>query len=407
MGKFIVTNYRYENKNIIFYGLHDGKRFYNIGFEDKRESVKIGNVYVGLVKDIVGNINAAFVEFSNGVTGYYSLDDNKHTIFLNKKNTDKVCQGDLILVQVMKEAIKTKFCVLTSKISLGGVYAVLNYGKSGIGFSNKIQSSEIRNEFKRALKDCFLGDESGTDYGVVIRTNAVHVQVQTVLDEVISLKEKMDKILESAKYLTKFSLVYREPADYLKQIRGFYDGEITEIVTDSEDLYQEICAFETENMLSDYQATLYRDDLLPLYKLYNVEGTIADILNKKVWLKSGAYLIIEQTDAMVVIDVNTGKGIKGKNMQSHLLQVNIEAAKEIAYQLQVRNLSGIIMIDFINMTEQKNKDILISEIKKEILKDKIKTDFVEMTKLDLVELTRKKTESSIVEQLDRIVKNSI
>ena len=94
-------------------------------------------------------------------------------------------------------------------------------------------------------------------------------------------------------------------------------------------------------------------------------------------------------------------------MQSHLLQVNIEAAKEIAYQLQVRNLSGIIMIDFINMTEQKNKDILISEIKKEILKDKIKTDFVEMTKLDLVELTRKKTESSIVEQLDRIVKNSI
>ena len=153
------------------------------------------------------------------------------------------------------------------------------------------------------------------------------------------------------------------------------------------------------HMTDTCRISLYEDNLLLLSKLYSIEKSIEDISAEKIWLKSGAYLVIEPTEAMVVIDVNTGKNIKGKRMEDTILCVNKEAAKEIAYQLRLRNLSGIIMVDFINMKKEESKKELMEYLKQCVSYDKIKTAVVDMTKLELVEITRKKVEPPVYEQL--------
>lgn len=400
MGKYVITRFKYKEKDILFYGIKNESGFYRISLDTPDNSDLIGNVYVGYVKDIVKNIDAAFIEYQDGKTGYFSINDNKNPVFLNKKNTDKICQGDLVLVQISKNAIKTKFPVLTSKISLTGKYCVLNYNKTGIGFSGKIKDQNFKSEVRDKLSNLLKDDRYS--FGVIIRTNATTARLVDIESEITELKQKMTEILSKSEYRTKYSILHNEPKDYLTWIKGFYKNEVSEIVTDNRDLYENISDYMEKTNI-EISLNLYEDDLLPLYKLHSIEKTLNDTLNKKVWLKSGAYLYIEQTEAMVVIDVNTGKCIKGNNSKKHILNVNIEAAKEIALQLSLRNLSGIIIIDFINMSSEEDKVILIDKVKEYILKDKIKTDYIEMTKLDLVELTRKKTKASLVEQYEKVI----
>ena len=415
MGKLIITHVTVDGKNLLFRGLHKENRFCDIGLnsgentEHENDYVgddKAGNIYVGFVKDIVKNINAAFVEYQKGKIGYFSIAD-EEPIFLNNKANQTLCQGDLVLVQLKKEAVKTKAPVLTSKISFSGRYIVLNVSKSGVGFSNKIGDhdfkTEVRKSIARLLDDIF--HDTGEKYGVVIRTNAIEADAGEIEKELIRLVNNYREMLENAKYKTRFSVIKKEEPQYLKMITGAYDNEIDEIITDDLFIYQKVKDYILCNEIEKYKEIirLYDDKLLPLHKIYSVEKTVKEIRNKKVWLNSGAYLVIEQTEAMVVIDVNTGKCIKGKDIKKTILNVNLEAAKEIAYQLRLRNLSGIIMIDFISMTDEEDKKKVVDCVKKCIRNDKVRTDFVEMTKLDLVELTRKKIEPPVYEQIERII----
>lgn len=409
MSKLIITKINVHGKEMIFRGFHDGNQFYQIGLEcdDDGTTASVGNIYVGRVRDVVKNINVAFIEYNNGKVGYFSIAENKNPIFLNTKSTNKICQGDLLLVQILKEAVKTKEPVLTSNISLTGKYVVLNVSKNGIGFSNKIKNTLFKNEVKNALTGllAYNSEQSNETYGAVVRTNAVNADISDIKEELFLLIEKYRKMLKEAKCRTCFSLMHREDYNYLKFIKGAYSGEITEIITDNEQIHENIRIYLNENGFTGYLECFrfYKDFLLPLYKLYSIESLLKNITDKKVWLKSGAYLVIEPTEAMVVIDVNTGKCIKGKDLRHTILNVNLEAAKEIAYQIRLRNLSGIILIDFINMEIEEDKQKLVSVLNDYLLKDKIKTTLVDMTKLDLVEVTRKKTEPPIEEQMKNIL----
>ena len=407
MGKLIITTVNLKGKEVLFRGLHDGKRFYEIGFEhhdgsDEAEDIP-GNIYVARVRDVVKNINAAFIEYRKGKKGYFSIDDNPMPVFLNQKNTDKICEGDLVLVQLQKEAVKTKAPVLTSHVSLTGKYVVLNVAKSGIGFSNKIKETEVKERISNALKPVLasIETEDGTGCGAVIRTNAKEAEPQRIREELLELYEKYKSIRQRAVYSSAFTVLHRQEKEYLKLLAGVYQGEIEEIVTDSREVFRHVNRYIEENQLERYQnhVRLYEDELQPLYKLYSVEKVCEQVLEDRVWLKSGAYLVLQQTEAMYVIDVNTGKCIKGKDIRKTIHEVNIEAAKEIAYQIRLRNISGIIMIDFINMDEKEDKEKLIEVITQCISRDRVKTDFVEMTKLELVALTRKKVYSPVHEQL--------
>lgn len=417
MGKLIITNVTVDGKDCLFRGLHNEKRFYDIGIElwqnnniknnyVNQNNDKVGNIYVGFVRDIVKNIGAAFVEYQKGKIGYFSITD-EEPVFLNHKTNEKLCQGDLILVQLKKEAVKTKAPVLTSRISISGKYIVLNVSKSGVGCSNKIVDHDFKKRIKEGIEEIleivFL--DTGEKYGVVIRTNAVEADFDGIERELLGLINDYRKMKESAKCQTRFSVIKSEQPAYLKMIIGAYENEIDEIITDQAFVYQEIMNYVNSIKFEKYKdvVRLYDDPMLPLAKLYSVENTLKELRTKKVWLKSGAYLVIEQTEAMVVIDVNTGKCIKGKDMKKTVLNVNLEAAKEIACQLRLRNLSGIIMIDFISMNDAEDKNKVTDCVKRLIRDDKVRTDFVEMTKLDLVELTRKKIEPPVNEQLDRIL----
>lgn len=406
MSKLIITKINIQGKERIFRGFHDGSRFYQIGLECDDKKAAVGNIYVGRVRDVVKNINAVFIEYQKGEVGYFSVPENKNPVFLNPKTTTKICQGDLLLVQVAKEAVKTKEPVLTSNISLTGKYIVLNVSKNGIGFSGKIKDTSFRNEIKAALTEelAHISEQDGEDYGVIIRTNAVHADVADIKREFSCLLDNYRTIRREARCRTCFTTMYQEDYNYLKIIKGAYSGEIEEIITDDKTIYDNICSYLDINGLTEYRKflRLYADELLPLHKLYSVDSLLKDVTDKKVWLKSGAYLVIEPTEAMVVIDVNTGKCVKGKDLRHTVLNVNLEAAKEIAYQLCLRNLSGIIMIDFINMEAEEDKQRLLSALNKYFIKDRIKTTVVDMTKLNLVEVTRKKIEPPIAEQIRNV-----
>ena len=288
-------------------------------------------------------------------------------------------------MQVEKDAIKTKDPVLTSNINLNGKYVAVNINKSGLGISSKIKDSDRRNELKEILKD-YLSKE----YSIIVRTNAENASGEDIITELNTLLNEWKDIYDKAFTRTAYTVLKKKEPEYISRVDGIYDGEIVEIVTDDKELYELISQKSS-------LCRLYEDKLLPLDKLYSVSNCFENLLAKKVWLKCGGYLIIEQTEAMVVIDVNTGKYSKGKNTAEAVLKVNTEAAIEIAKQIRLRNLSGIIIIDFINMPNKEYEKQVVEEFEKIVSKDPVKTDIIGMTKLGLLEVTRKKVKASILE----------
>ncbi|NLZ81861.1 MAG: ribonuclease E/G [Clostridiales bacterium] len=364
--------------------------------EDSSESDKIlGNIYIGKVDNIVPSINAAFISFGNEQIGYYSLEENhKHNI-INSKKSGKLMIGDQLLIQVSKENVKSKAPVVTSKISLTGKYSVLTVGNTHMSFSGKINKKTWKKELAK-ISENLLTDE----FGFIIRTNAAMAEFDLILDEMKALIKEYNRLKTEAKYRSCFSLIYKAPSTYLTNIRDVYTKDLEEILTDDETLYSEIKEYLTKYQPMDLtKLKLYEDKLWPLSKVYSIETVLEKALMKQVWLKSGGYLVIEQTEAFVVIDVNTGKFAGNKNQQDTIIKINLEAAKEIARQLRLRNLSGIIVVDFIDMASNENKELLMSKFATFLSKDPIKTVLVGMSKLNLVELTRKKVKKPLYEQL--------
>ena len=208
------------------------------------------------------------------------------------------------------------------------------------------------------------------------------------------------KLSKEASCRTCYSCIYRALPGYIAAIRDSYSGTLDGIVTDIPAYYEEL-----KDYLEEYQAedadklTLYEDKLLPLSKLYSLDSALEHALNKHVWLKSGGYLVIEPTEAMVVIDVNTGKYSGKKKMQDTICRINMEAADEIGRQLRLRNLSGIILIDFIDMEREEDREMLMRHLGDVVSKDPVKTTVVDMTRLNLVEVTRKKVRKPLYEQI--------
>lgn len=404
LSKLVITETEYKERKKIFCGLYDNRRFYQVQFSDAAENSQVGDIFVGRVKNIVKNINAAFVEYQKGCIGYFSLTDNRTVVFLNHKNTDKLCEGDFIIVQLEKAAVKTKFPVLTSHISISGRNLVLNVGKHGIGYSGRITDNIFKQEIHQRLTECMnvamAQEQHCEELGLIVRTNAVNASTDNIVTEFRQLLKEWFDIKNTAGTRSCYSVLKKSDSVYLNYLKGSYGNEISEVITDNAVIYEEISAYLAGNQMeAGTFIRLYQDDLLPLSKLYSIDNMIEEILRKKVWLKSGAYLVIEPTEAMVVIDVNTGKNIKGKDTEKTILKVNKEAAEEIAYQLRIRNLSGIIMLDFINMERAESRKELMEHLKRCILADRVKTTVVDMTKLELVEVTRKKIEPPIYEQL--------
>lgn len=378
--KVIITDY---NNKIITLLLENNKEQRIEIYNDLNENT-LDSICVGRVCDVVPNIGAAFIEFKKNTTGFFSLMDNPSPVFLNPKNTKKICQGDLVLVQVKKEPIKSKTYLLSSKITLSDKYLVLDCEQPNhIGISKKI-SNKQRAEAIKSLLLPFVNDA----YGFIVRTEAVDLSDEELLEQMNLVTAKFHDIVKKAAFRVAGSVLYRPSLPVEKDIMSFKLDDNDEIITDLPEIMDII------------PAARFYDDILPLKKVYDIQKRITGALSKKVWLKTGGYLIIEPTEALTVIDVNTGKYDKNeKKREQTFLKINLEACKEIARQLVLRNLSGIIIVDFINMTDENNISCLIGEMKKHLEADYVKANFVDFTKLGLMEITRKKLRKPIHEIL--------
>ena len=354
----------------------------------------LGNIYVGKVKNIVPNIGAAFVEIESGVNCYYDMKDAEHAVFTHKIGKKPLCIGDELVVQISKEAVKTKAPTVTGNISFTGRYAVLAHGNTRIGVSSKIPK-KVREEYKERLRQ-FQNDR----FGIIVRTNAKDAPFQDVLDEISRLKAEYEKIMSAAPTRVCFSCLRSAPPSYISDLKNVYMEGMEEIIVGDPELYTRIQAFfaaeipEKEGLLR-----LYDDSAFPLGKLYSTQTAIEKALREKVWLRNGGYLVIQPTEALTVIDVNSGKSAgKGKNEEG-ILKINLEAAREAARQIRLRNLSGIIIIDFINLESEENVGLLLKEFRMRLAGDPIQTTLVDITPLNLVEVTRKKVHRPLYEQI--------
>ena len=345
--------------------------------------------------NIVKNIQAAFVQIEGGIICYYSLKENPNPIYIKKAGGKELVQGDEILVQVEKEALKTKEPVVSSNLNIPGKYMAITTGNQKIGISSKIHSGK-----KQELKEFFEAlDLQGN--GIVIRTNAATATQDILQKEFDFLMARLQKIKETAIHRTAFSVVYHSEPFYVQRLRNIYTDELDKIITDVEPVYDQLGEYLSKYQPEDKEKLkFYEDETLPLAALYNITRDLERALQRQVWMKSGAYLVIEPTEACTVIDVNTGKcDSKRKDRQKTFLKINLEAAKEVANQIKLRNLSGIILVDFIDMEQEEDRAQLMHELHELLRKDSVPTTLVDMTKLQMVEITRKKQKKPLHEQI--------
>lgn len=386
MKQFVFTQWNNEKLGILF---EDGKAMEIRCYED---SSILGNVYRARVSNLSPNINAAFVDIKKGESCYLSMDD---------YHGEKLKTGDLVTVQVVRDKIKTKRYAVTTDISLQGDYAVTTLF-APVGVSSKIADNARKKELKSLMRNLLiteqdaqlqLADKNAAEIerikkltlGGIIRTQAEQAEDTAIEQEIKTQTRQLYSIMKKAEYAPQYTCLYQSEVEYIKDIRRMHALQDVEIITDIPEVVEAVP-----------EISLYTDEYT-LTLRYSLAGLLEKTLSKRAYLKSGAYLVIEPTEAMTVIDVNSGKSIKGRNAEEQFLKINIEAAREIARQLRLRNISGIVMIDFINMKEEEHNRELMKVLSESVRIDPVRTTVVDMTKLGLVELTRQKGKRALHE----------
>ena len=383
--------------------LSEEERIVEIRLESDQEKSILGNIYTGQVENIASNIQAAFVQIEPGKRCYYSLAEAQRAVFsAGRKGNGPLRPGDELLVQVSRDAMKGKLPALTSNLNFTGRYLVLTTGDKKFGLSSKL-ALEDRHRLSGWLKE--EAERPDKEFGIIVRTNAADASKEEILKELEWLKGRYHKAVVQGRNRTCFSLVLETEPFYVAAVRDAYGRDLDEIITDVPEIREMILGY-LEEISPELKEKLrfYQDKLLPLYKLYRVETALDAIQKEKVWLNSGGFLVIQQTEAFVSIDVNSGKYIGKKKMEETFRKINLEAAAEIGRQLRLRNLSGIILIDFINMENPDYRDELFHVLQKLLRKDPIKSRAIDITPLHILEMTRKKVRRPVIEDIRELTK---
>lgn len=376
--------------------LSEEERIVEIRLESDQEKSILGNIYTGQVENIASNIQAAFVQIEPGKRCYYSLAEAQRAVFsAGRKGNGPLRPGDELLVQVSRDAMKGKLPALTSNLNFTGRYLVLTTGDKKFGLSSKL-ALEDRHRLSGWLKE--EAERPDKEFGIIVRTNAADASKEEILKELEWLKGRYHKAVVQGRNRTCFSLVLETEPFYVAAVRDAYGRDLDEIITDVPEIREMILGY-LEEISPELKEKLrfYQDKLLPLYKLYRVETALDAIQKEKVWLNSGGFLVIQQTEAFVSIDVNSGKYTGKKKMEETFRKINLEAAAEIGRQLRLRNLSGIILIDFINMENPDHRDELFHVLQKLLRKDSVKSRAIDITPLHILEMTRKKVRRPVID----------
>ena len=365
--------------------LEDGKLseiFIEYNFETSRTQ---GDIFKARVETVVPAISAVFVSISTKKQN--KLEPHNAFLFLNEtEQTSNLKPGNELIVQITKNARKNKAPRVTSKISIPGRWLVLVPSSDEIGVSRRIDSLEERRRLKQIANN-LISENQGI--GVIIRTAAEGVSEEFLREDFASSLKLWNEICKKYRSNSGPCLLYRDIGTLGRVLRDEVSDEIDEIIIDDPEEYEHAQNFVEKFFSKKPDIKLYKENT-PIFEYFGIEPEIQKALDRKVWLRSGAYLVFDQTEALTVIDVNTGKFTSAPDMRHTILETNLEAAEEIARQLRLRSIGGIIIVDFIDMDFKEDKTALLKSFEKFLSRDRLKARVFSITQLGLVELTRKR-----------------
>lgn len=358
----------------------------------------VGNIYIGKVDRVLPGMQAAFVNIGLERAAFLHVSDICHkAIGHEDEECDDIAKllhcGQKIMVQVIKDPLGTKGARITMQVTIPSRMLVFMPVERALGVSQKIDGSDERERLREMVKT--IPEYKSSEGGVIVRTVADGVEFHEMRADMIYLQRLWSGVQEKARLARKPTLIYEDLPLYLRIMRDIPLERIEKIRVDSTETLKKMKEFVDMYVMElNDRLGLYKGER-PIFDLYNIEEEIQTALHKRVNLKSGGYLIIDQTEAMTTIDVNTGAFVGHKNLEETIYRTNLEAAQAIARQLRLRNLGGIIILDFIDMDDKEHQQHVLAALEKELSKDRVKTSISNISNLGLVEMTRKRTRESL------------
>jgi ribonuclease G len=357
----------------------------------------VGNIYLGRVARVLPGMQSAFVEVGLERTAFLHVADIWGEKNGNPRPIERlITEGETLMVQVLKDPIGTKGARLSTQISLAGRLLVYLPQERYIGISQKIEDEAGRERLRERIQKLLPADEQG---GFIVRTMAENAADDELATDIAYLRRLWQEIRHRAQNAAPPFLLHHDLTLAQRVLRDLACPETTRIVIDSRENFQKLAAFAQEYMPQLASLLEHYTGERPLFDIYAVEDEIQKALARRVDLKSGGYLIIDQTEAMTTIDVNTGAFVGARNFDDTIFKTNLEAAQTIARQLRLRNLGGIIIVDFIDMESAEHREAVLAELNRALARDHTRISVNGFTQLGLIELTRKRTRESLAHVL--------
>ena len=410
MASELIINVTFNETRIAF--LENGV-LVEFFIEQKNDHSMVGSIYKGKAARIVPGMDAAFIDIGLEKSAflyvgdiildrmmYEEFDESDFRIDRNERIEGVLEDGQELIVQVSREPIGQKGTRVTSKITLPGRLLVLMPATDHIGVSRRIEQEEERKRLAALLKQICPGG-----YGVIARTASEGKGSEELEADLNFLIRIWESIQEKSKSARAPSILHQELGIIFRVIRDLHSHNLKKIVVDDEFVYKRVANFLKEYLPEEGCEVAHFDEKDPIFEVYGIEIEIAKLLHKKIWLKSGGYIVLDYTEALTVIDVNTGRYLGKKDLEDTILRTNLEAVKEIAYQIRLRNIGGIIVIDFIDMERKESRDLVFQTLVDTLKKDRIKTFAYPISEIGVVQLTRKRTRHNIVSLMSETCPN--
>lgn len=402
MEKKIVVNV--EDKQIRVAVL-DGEELVEYFTERKGFEGFVGNIYKGVVMDVLPGLQSVFVEIGLEKRGFLHINDvslftpgdialfheTRRSPCFKSRDVQKLFKrGQEVIVQVAKEGIGMKGPKLTTGLTIPGRYLVLMPGTPRIGISHRISSEKERRRLRGVVRDL-----KPREHGFIIRTASQGKLKNDIKRDMDILLKRWDTIINKAKNSRAPVLLYRDVEMVPRVIRDIFTEDIDKLIIDDKDSYKEVRTYLEHNLPNMKDRLELYEGSYPIFDAFKIEDDLKQLYKKKVWLKSGGYIVIDQTEALTSIDVNTGKFVGNKDHSKTIVKNNIEAAEEIARQVRLRDIGGIIIVDFIDMENEGDRKKVISKFQEFLSNDRSRPQIHELSQLGLVEMTRKRVRESV------------
>ncbi|MGN1010975.1 MAG: Rne/Rng family ribonuclease, partial [Clostridia bacterium] len=379
----------------------EDRRLVELYIDRADEERLTGNIYKGIVENVLPGMQAAFVDIGLNKNSFLYIREVLPKVTAEDETIDNVGINDLlkkgqeILIQIVKEPTPTKGARVTTHLTLAGRYLVLMPTVSYIGISRRIEDEKERQRLAdMAEKICPEG------MGIIVRTVAQGAGEEELLADLKWLRSVWSKIVNKSAHSKGSRLIYKDLNLLSSILRDQVTEDVTRIIVNSQETYDAVIE-GLQFFNGDYKDRVTIANMMTVFEEYNLFDEIKKAGKRKAWLKNGGYIVIDNTEALTAIDVNTGKYVGTTNLEDTVVNANIEAVEEIVRQVRLRNIGGIIIIDFIDMEKEEDREKVIAALEKELKKDRVKTNILGLTQLGLLEMTRKKTGHGLNQMMDR------